>query len=277
MIELWGEDRIQAQLEGCKRNKEVYATISRKMEVAGYQKSATQCRDKAKKLKKTYRAIKDKHGKTGEGRKKWLFFEAMDSVLGDKPATRPAVLVDTMDERVLDADDHERVEAAAVETGQKEGDCEDQDFEPEETSLTPSDATSGQEESCGTESTENDPRTPRLSIAAKRQVKKRNREERFEKAMTQVVDRVMKAQEASDSKFVELEEKRMRLEEKLIESEERQRQQDREFQMRMFAMIMQGTPPPPPDGLYSMHSPSVGTSYFATAPSPYQFNPTGDQ
>ena len=46
LIELWGEDKIQAQLEGCKRNKEVFAGISRKMEEAGYQKSATQCRDK---------------------------------------------------------------------------------------------------------------------------------------------------------------------------------------------------------------------------------------
>ena len=48
LIELWGEDRIQAQLEGCKRNKEVYSAISEKLLVAGYQKSGTQCRDKAR-------------------------------------------------------------------------------------------------------------------------------------------------------------------------------------------------------------------------------------
>ena len=70
LIELWGEDRIQAQLEGCKRYKQVYSAISEKMLVAGYQKSGTQCRDKAKKLKKIYRSIKDKHGKTGEERRK---------------------------------------------------------------------------------------------------------------------------------------------------------------------------------------------------------------
>lgn len=56
--------------------------------------------------------------------------------------------------------------------------------------------------------------------------------------MTQVIDRVMKAQESSDSKFIELQEKRMKLEEKLIE---RLQQQDREFQMRMLAMIMQAS------------------------------------
>ena len=41
LIELWGEDKIQAQLEGCKRYKEVFVAISRKMEEAGYQKSAS--------------------------------------------------------------------------------------------------------------------------------------------------------------------------------------------------------------------------------------------
>lgn len=34
----------------------------------------------------TYRKIKDKHNKTGEGRKKWPFLDAMDAVLGDRPS-----------------------------------------------------------------------------------------------------------------------------------------------------------------------------------------------
>lgn len=39
--------------------------------------------------------------------------------------------------------------------------------------------------------------------------------------MLEVVDRIMKAQEASDDKFALLEEKRTRLEEKLLQSEEK--------------------------------------------------------
>ena len=209
LIELWGEDKIQAQLEECKRNKEVFDAISRKMEEAGYQKSATQCRDKTKKLKKAYRAIKDKHGKTGEGRKKWLFLEVMDSVLGDKPATRPAVLIDTMGERVEEDANHEAVETANVEVREEEGDS---DFESERyPNSSPSSAsTSGHEEPSVKVSTGKDDQkasTLRLSNAEKQQLKKRNKEERFEKAMTQVVDLVMKAQESSDSKFIELEER----------------------------------------------------------------------
>ena len=58
--------------------------------------------------------------------------------------------------------------------------------------------------------------------------------------MVEVVDRIMKTQEVSDDKFALLEENRTRLEEKLLQSEERQRQQDRTFQVKMWMMMMQG-------------------------------------
>lgn len=66
------------------------------MNSAGYTKSSDQCWDKAKKLKTTYRKIKDKHNKIGDGRKKWPFLDTMDAVLGDRPSTRPTVLIDTL-------------------------------------------------------------------------------------------------------------------------------------------------------------------------------------
>ena len=42
--------------------------------------------------------LKDKCGKTGEGKRNWDYFEVMDSILGDKPATHPQVVIDTMAE-----------------------------------------------------------------------------------------------------------------------------------------------------------------------------------
>ena len=44
-IELWGDNLIQSQLEGCKHNKEVYEKISKFIKAAGYNKSSDQCRD----------------------------------------------------------------------------------------------------------------------------------------------------------------------------------------------------------------------------------------
>ena len=59
LLDLWGEDSIQVQLETCKRNKWVYEKIAAQMKEAGYDRSADQCRKKAKKLKGEYRKVKD--------------------------------------------------------------------------------------------------------------------------------------------------------------------------------------------------------------------------
>ena len=100
LIQLWGEDKIQAELEGCKRNAHIFDKIAREMVGAGFDRSGTQCRDKikyVKKLKAEYRKIKDKHGKTGTGRSSWKFFDDMDKILGHKPATCPPTVIDTSD------------------------------------------------------------------------------------------------------------------------------------------------------------------------------------
>lgn len=73
LIELWGDDKIQSQLEGCKRKKTVYERVVCSMCDAGFDKSAELCREKAKKFKEEYRKIKDKHRVSGEGRKSGNF------------------------------------------------------------------------------------------------------------------------------------------------------------------------------------------------------------
>ena len=68
LMEIWGDDRIQAQLEGTHRNNDVYTKIAREMSEAGFERTFQQCRDKLKKCKGKYRKLKDKQGRTGEGR-----------------------------------------------------------------------------------------------------------------------------------------------------------------------------------------------------------------
>ena len=91
LIDIWSEDAIQAMLEGSRRNREVFIRISKKIENCGFCKSGDQCSCKIKKLRFEYKKLKDAMGKTGRGRKNWKYFEAMDQVLGHKPATRPPV------------------------------------------------------------------------------------------------------------------------------------------------------------------------------------------
>ena len=91
----WSEDSIQAMLEGSKRNKDVYRKISQEMEAAGFSNTSEQCNSKMKKLCYEYKKIKDNHGKTGKGRKDWKYYNAMDDVLGHRPATQPSITVES--------------------------------------------------------------------------------------------------------------------------------------------------------------------------------------
>ena len=64
------------------------------------ERSLAQCREKIKKLRQEYRKIKDKMNKTGEEGKKhliagWDFYEPLNSILGHKPSTQPAVVIDS--------------------------------------------------------------------------------------------------------------------------------------------------------------------------------------
>ena len=96
LINLWSEDVIQEQLEGCCRNSQVYRKIADDLREAGFSRSLEQCRDKIKKLKGEYKKVCDKRETTGEGRyPEWEFFDALDSVLGPKHSTEPPTVVES--------------------------------------------------------------------------------------------------------------------------------------------------------------------------------------
>lgn len=46
LIEIWGEDSIQAELKGCKRNKQIFEKTAREMETAGYEWKVIQYQEK---------------------------------------------------------------------------------------------------------------------------------------------------------------------------------------------------------------------------------------
>ena len=86
---------MQEELDGAVRNKVVYQDISRKLQEQGYNREWEQCKTKIKNLKKEYRQVKDHNGETGRGRKTCKFFKELDSILGHRPPSVPAALLDT--------------------------------------------------------------------------------------------------------------------------------------------------------------------------------------
>ena len=94
LIEIWGDDQIQAQLEGCKQNQNIFAKISLELSKEGYERTTQQCRDKIKKLKVEYRKIRIKERK--QERIEWDFFDVLDEILGHKPASAPPIVVNSL-------------------------------------------------------------------------------------------------------------------------------------------------------------------------------------
>ena len=168
-------------------------------------------------------------------------------MLGDKPATRPAVVIDALqeaeksEESFNDGARDVEVTEAVVDDAKMVGESASGDFVVEDV----------------------DEKVPEGDVEVKQQVenkvevkterqrkKKCTRENKFEKAMSVIVDKMSKANKESDEIFVKLEEKRMKLEERMMEMEfermredkarqESQRREEREFQLRMMMMMTQ--------------------------------------
>ena len=67
LLAIWGESKIQQELDGAVRNKVVFSTIASKLKEKGCVKTWVQCRNKIKNLKKKYREVKDHNSLTGRG------------------------------------------------------------------------------------------------------------------------------------------------------------------------------------------------------------------
>lgn len=246
LIEIWGDDRIQAQLEGVHRNQDVFNKITREMGKSGFDRTFQQCRDKLKKLKSEYRKLKDKQGKTGEGKRKdWDYFDAMDAILGTKPATQPPVIVDTLQDTSDTQEDDIQEDVS--------GPDHDEITEELASNISASNVSASEESSVPKS-------TPSPSPAAMK--RSRKRKEKAENSVAEMLQKVTEYQFATDQKLLELEEKRFKLEEKQMEREAQLRREEREFQLRMMEMLVRRP-------TFYPNQPSM--PYQASPPVPFPF------
>ena len=105
LLSIWGDVFIQTQLDGAKRNKDVFVLISKKLQELGHSRDWKQCRCKIKNLKTMYKKVKDHNGVTGNGRKCFKFYQELDRILGHRPASAPTILLDTQAEEMVAEDE----------------------------------------------------------------------------------------------------------------------------------------------------------------------------
>ena len=100
LISIWGEEEIQAQLDGATRNIKVYEKIAAKLSSLENcrERTAVQCREKIKKLKSDYRRAKDSNNRSGMGRTICHFYSQLDAILGCRPSSAPSGVLESMGE-----------------------------------------------------------------------------------------------------------------------------------------------------------------------------------
>lgn len=241
LIELWGDQSVQEELEGCKKNSKIFSKLSDQMRAAGYERTLAQCRDKIKKLKSEYRKVKDANKQIGNKRKKSKFYEKINEILHDKHSVTPPIILDTS------------ASSSTVESSNEEVDeIPETDLEDE----------AAEESLTGKEPSKDDGKDTTVSVAKEKgsntedvkpgfagiKRKKHVKIDKMEKVIDKMCDKISSQQGESDRIFAELEEKRMKLEHEMLrmqqdrqreESEraERQRREDREFQLKLFSLL----------------------------------------
>jgi len=101
LIELWGDQHVQDQLENTpRRNLEIYKRICSDMKdrLPDFCRSAQECRTRIKRVKTKYVKTKRANNKFGEKRKTFPYYDRLDNLLGTRPSVNLLALTDTLND-----------------------------------------------------------------------------------------------------------------------------------------------------------------------------------
>ena len=102
LIEVWSSEKARCEAEAvpntsANRNDKLFIRVAKSLVEMGFPaREWEKVRDKFNRMKQQYRKLKDDMARSGVGTPKLpTWFNAMDMVLGCRPATRPPVLFDS--------------------------------------------------------------------------------------------------------------------------------------------------------------------------------------
>ena len=96
LLEKWGEENVQQRLKECSRKKPIWQEISTYLNASGYDdRDCDSCKTRIHTLISAYRGYKDASSRSGNAtpKKKAPFFDEINEILSDKPATRPVIVL----------------------------------------------------------------------------------------------------------------------------------------------------------------------------------------
>uniref|UniRef100_A0A665U7W8 ATP-dependent (S)-NAD(P)H-hydrate dehydratase n=1 Tax=Echeneis naucrates TaxID=173247 RepID=A0A665U7W8_ECHNA len=96
LLNIWGEQDIQAALDGNFRNSFVYRDVSRRLGSMGFDRTPEQCRVRIKSLKRQYLLAKEGNLRNnGQYHKICKFYDTMERILSNRPGLDPHEFMDS--------------------------------------------------------------------------------------------------------------------------------------------------------------------------------------
>ncbi|XP_016299702.1 uncharacterized protein LOC107656382 isoform X1 [Sinocyclocheilus anshuiensis] len=80
LLQLWGNEQVQQNLQRCPHNGHIYSEISEKLNAHGYLRSAEQCHTRIKRLKISYRQCRDSLSSPEAERVEFKFYDLMEDI-----------------------------------------------------------------------------------------------------------------------------------------------------------------------------------------------------
>lgn len=85
LLNIWTNENVQAELKEATIKKHIFERIARTLREKGFYRTAEQCREKIKRLKKEYRQAKNNNYRCVRGRATVKFFPRLQAVLDGRP------------------------------------------------------------------------------------------------------------------------------------------------------------------------------------------------
>ncbi|CAC5377430.1 unnamed protein product [Mytilus coruscus] len=120
LLSTWVEGKIRSELDNSTRNTHVFSSIIRTMGGLGYLRTAPECRQRIKTLKRNYFNAKNSNKLSGNGRTTCRYYDELEDILGGRPAVTPPKVRDS-------SENHSSRKNSSVECSEPEDEDGDMD------------------------------------------------------------------------------------------------------------------------------------------------------
>eukprot|EP00079_Xenopus_tropicalis_P015573 XP_004913497.1 PREDICTED: 1-aminocyclopropane-1-carboxylate synthase-like protein 1 [Xenopus tropicalis] len=277
LLQLWGNESVQMELESCLRNQHVFNRIADVLREKGIHRTGDQCREKIKKMKLEYRRLKD-NNKTLRSGRAWKFYEVMDRVLTHRRTLSYGSLgTGVLSQPLLQGPmsegfhhpfaqyghtQHPELMEVKCEEVQSDVQCLTPEPPPSMTYIQDSGGEQDEEDRVMLDRGPPDSPISRVEVPAEVSVSPSGfsesnmagssgqsgqqrfwRKRKVRESLDELIAQMLAAQRASEERFLQLEERRMEqeqeAEERRLRLEERRLQLDRQHELRMFSLFAQ--------------------------------------